>query len=365
MTELYGNLEQLAGLARERSSTRRRELLRRMTGLFAAAPEAYGNREAEQFGDILAMLAREMEMEVRRTLAERLANIPKAPRSLMIQLANDQIEVAEPVLASSLALTDGDLVALARLQSQAHLKVIATRRVVSQTVADALILHGQDEVLATLAANDGAELSRGALEVMVDRARCADVLHEPLINRAGLPIDLLNALFFSVSSSLKRVIARRMSEIDPGDVDQAIRDTERRLRQRAVARDSQQLDVDAYVAKLARSGPVTESLLVSLVKQRRYAETAMVFAKLAGIDLATARRVLNDTNAEALSIACRACRFDRQTFATLAVERPDDQRPGEEVRDLIELYHRVPVEAAERVMRFWRLRVHAAIGMAA
>lgn len=365
MSELHVNLAQLVDLARERSSSKRRELLRRMTDLFVAAPESYGEREADQFGDIVTQLAHEMEMEVRRTLAHRLAKIPNAPRNVMLDLANDEIEVAEPVLASSLALTEQDLVALARLKSQAHLRVMAQRPLLSETVSDALADRGDDDVLATLAANEGAMLSRPALEKMTDRAQRAEVLHEPLVRRAGLPLDLLNALFFTVSSSLKREIAKRMSDVDPTLVEQAIRDTEKRLQHCAVAGDPEQLSAEAYVAKLARSGPVTESLLVSLVRQKRHAETAMVFARLSGLDLSTARRVLDDPHAEALAIACRACRFARQTFSTLTLERNGVMRPASEARELLDLYGKLSVDAADRVMRFWRLRLHAAAGMAA
>jgi uncharacterized protein (DUF2336 family) len=365
MSELHVNLAQLVDLARERSSARRRELLRRMTDLFVAEPESYGEREAEQFGDIVTMLAHEMEMEVRRTLAHRLARIPNAPRNVMLDLANDQIEVAEPVLASSLALTEADLVALARLKSQAHLRVIAGRVIVGESLADALVSRGDDEVLAKLAGNSGAALSRRALETMTSRAGQAEILHEPLIRRAGLPLDLLNALFFKVSSSLKREIVRRMGDVDPALVDQAVQETEKRLQRIAVARDPEQLSAEAYVAKLARSGPVTESLLVSLARQRRFAESAMVFARLAGLDLSTARRILNDPHAEALAIACRACRFARQTFATLALERDHEMRTGVEAREMLDLYGKLTVEAADRVMRFWRMRVDAAVGMAA
>lgn len=365
MSDLHVNLTQLVELARERSSTRRRELLRRMTDLFVSAPESYGERENEQFGEIVTMLAHEMEMSVRRDLAERLSTIPNAPRKVMVDLANDEIEVAEPVLASSLSLTEQDLVALAKLKSQAHLRVIATRPSLSETVTDVMVKRGDDEVLAALARNERAALSRGALEKMTARAGSAQILHEPLIHRARLPLDLLNALFFKVSASLKREIARRMGDVDPELVDQAIHETEKRLQSSIVARDPEHLSAEAYVAKLARSGPVTETLLASLARQRRFAEAAMVLARLADLDLSTARRILNDPHAEALAIACRACRFSRQTFSTLALERDGELRTASEARSLIDLYGKLTVEAADRVMRFWRLRVHAAVGMAA
>ena len=56
--------------------------------------------------DVLQRLMRDVETTVRRKLAERLAPEPKAPPALIRLLANDEAEVARPVLAASEALQD-------------------------------------------------------------------------------------------------------------------------------------------------------------------------------------------------------------------------------------------------------------------
>ena len=352
----HNNLTRLVDLAREPSSEKRRELLREMTDLFMAGPESYSEKENNQFGQILGTVAREMEMEVRQNLAARLANVPNAPRSLIVQLASDEISVAGPVLARSKVLQDHDLIAVAKLKSQDHLHAIAGRDQVSSAVSDALVERGDDKVLVRLVSNAGAKLSEQAMETLTDKAQTVESLRRPMVTRSDVPPHLLNEMFFAVSAELKRVIMNRMAGLDPAIIDGAIRQTERRMKMRAAAPDPEQAKADAFMAQLAKSGPVTENMLVNLAKQKRIAEVAIVFAKLAGLDLAAAKRVLADPNPEALAIASRACRFDRQTFSTLALSRADETRSLSAAYELLELYDKVPVEAAQRVIRFWRVR---------
>lgn len=355
MLRTYGNLEQLVDLARESSSDKRRELLRRMTDLFANAPDTFGHRESMQFGEILADLAFSMEMEVRYALATRLASIPNAPANLIRRLANDEIVVARPVLTESLALSEADLVALAKLKGQDHLHAMAGRKAIGKALADALVARGGHDVLARLAGNAGADLTPEALETLAERAQSAEVLHFPLVNRAGVPPHLLAGLFFAVSSSLRHTILDTVRGIDPVLIDQAINQTERRLAA-AAGPDALQIEADEICARLAKTGAITESLLVTLARQKRWREMTAVFARLAALDIRTAARVLSDPNPEGLAIAARACRFDRSTFSTLVLERHTGAMSVNETYDLVGLYDRIPPEAAQRVMRFWRIR---------
>ena len=359
MSPPNSNLLRLVDLAREPSSEKRRELLREMTDLFLERPGEYSENETNHFGDILGVVAKDMEMAVRQALAAKLALVPTAPRSLIIQLANDEIDVAKPVLSRSLALRDSDLLALARVKGQNHLRAIAARDVVSEELSDALVERGDDDVLAELAGNEGARLSRRSLETMTDRALTSQALHKPMVSRSDLPPDLLNSMFFAVSSELKRAIMARMQDLDPEIIDSAIRQTERRMKMQTATPDPDQAKADAFMDTLKRSGPVTEAMLVTFAQQKRLGELAIVFAKLADLDLKTARRVLADPNPEALAIVCRACRFDRQTFSTLALSRADEARSVGGAFDLLSLYDKVPPDAAQRVIRFWRVRTGA------
>lgn len=356
MTSTHRNLSALVNLAKEPSSEKRRELLHQMTDLFMEAPASYQDREREQFGDILGTVAREMETAVRQKLAHRLSSEPGAPRNLILQLASDDISVARPVLLNSVTLTDSDLVALAKLKSQDHLRAIAGRETVSTTVSDALVARGDDTVLESLVSNAGAAISRESMEHIVDRAETVESLRRPVVSRTDLPPDLLQGMFFTVSSELKRVIMQRMSSLDPAMIDDAIRQVERRMKVTKTSVDSDQKRAEATILELRKAGPITEGLLVTLAKQKRHDEAAAVFASLAALEIKVVRRLLTDPNPEGLAIAARACRFDRQSFSSMVLNRDGDTRAASDAMSLLQLYDQVPVEAAQRVMRFWRVR---------
>ncbi len=367
MSSSNDNLQTLIDLAREPSSDKRRELLRQMTDLFMEAPAAHSDLARSQFGEILGTIAHEMEMEVRQTLAARLAHVPEAPHALILQLASDEIHVARDILQNSKVLRDQDLVALASLQTQEHLHAIASRETVSATVSDVLVQRGDERVLTAVISNDGAEISRSAMETLTERIETMPALSAPLVSRSDVPADLLNELFFKVTSELRRVIISKMDNIDPVLIDGAIRQTERRIKARATPTDPDEARAMAFLDELARNSTINEGTLVTVARQHRFPETAAVLARLADIDFKTAKRVLSDAaRPESLVIVCRACRFTRETFSTLTFKLKDgsrlahgDQQPVHSVFEIMTLYDKVPVDAAQRVIRFWRMRKSA------
>jgi uncharacterized protein (DUF2336 family) len=350
------NLKRLLDLAKEPSSEKRRELLRDITDIFMDAPAAYSDRESEEFGAIIGTVAHEMEMAVRVNLAAKLASVAEAPRNLILQLANDEIEVAKPVLVRSPVLKDQDLVALAKVKSQDHLAAIAVRPQLSVAVSDALVARGDDTVLENLALNKGAELSRESMETLVQRAELNERLRRPVVTRTDLPPDLLNDMFHVVSSELKRFIMERMDGVDPTLVDLAIRQTERRMKMQVAAPDPEVTKAEAELDKLAKTGGLNEALLVNLSKQKRPVLLACALARVSRIDVKTARKVLADKAPEGLAIVCKANRFDRSTFSTLVLANANGTRSLSETYSLIALYDQVPFDAAQRVIRFWQVR---------
>ena len=71
-------LHKLTELAKEKSSDRRRELLREVTDLFFDAPPAGDSAAQGQFDDILQTLANETAQDARAELADRFADAPFA-----------------------------------------------------------------------------------------------------------------------------------------------------------------------------------------------------------------------------------------------------------------------------------------------
>lgn len=350
----------LLTLAQDESSDKRRQLLREIADLYLEAPADYNAAEAAHFGDIMGRIARDVEMDMRRSLAERLANLPNAPHALVTQLANDEIAVAAPLLARSLVLKDDDLVAIAQQRSQDHLRVVARRPTVSAVVSNALVEHGDENVLEALVLNQGATIARETMETVVQRASAIERLHRPVLERTDLPPDLMNEMFFAVSTSLKEFILSRTADMDPDVLEKMLADAERQTARRVRIAQRAPSSAEQFINDKQAKRQLNEQLLVALLRARQMPEFVVGFARLAEIDLATAKRLVADEGAEGLAIACRAAGFEKATFSTIVLlANPAKTRTVQETNALFALYDRVKLDAAQRVMRFWKVRREA------
>jgi len=354
-------LKQLIEVAREGSAENRSGLLRDITDVFMAAPDRYTSSEMQHFDVILTKITESVEMALRAEIAEKLADIPNAPRNLVRQLAHDEIRVAQPILERSPALSEDDLVRIIRQRTQDHMKAISKRREVPETVAAELVERGDKDVLVALAGNQGARFAPHTITKLVEHSRTIGQLQAPLTGRYDLPPNLLTQMYFFVSSALKREILRRSDLLDPALIDKAIEDNRTRILNQAV--DEAHSDVNSarrFIEGKTRSNTLNETLLKELIENRRSTEFLLAFAHYVGVDPSTAQRICQDKSFESLAIASRAAGLERSTFAKIVfgLQKPsDDQQKSLRVLDL---YLKVPQEAAERVMRFWRVRTEAA-----
>ncbi len=96
MTEA-GNLglEELVKLARDKSRKSRSVLFAAINDLYSGEENFLTEQDRTIMVDIIRRLVGEVEVSVRRTLAERLAERPDAPRDLVVTLANDEIDPSD------------------------------------------------------------------------------------------------------------------------------------------------------------------------------------------------------------------------------------------------------------------------------
>ncbi len=361
MSQETSHLQDLIDLAKEPSSDKRRELMRKLTDVFLDAAPDYSDTERDHFGAILGRVATDMDAAVRRQLAKQFANVPSAPHNLIQRLAADEeFSVAKDVLLKSTVLRDDDLIAIARHSAQDRLEAIAGRHTVSEAVSEAIVEHGDDQVVVKLVSNTAAKLSRSTIRRVVERSETSETLQAPLIMRADVPPDMLQDMFSFVSSELRTKITQQLDSLPPEVIEKAFADAAKEFA--GEVRQVKDADRKAmvYVAEMARRKLLNEALLHQLLRNKQVTEFIHAFARLAEIDVKTAGRIVTACNTEGVAVVCRAMRFDRSTFAAIAFfleERNKDGQKG--TNNILELYDKVTPEAAQRVMRFWRVRKEA------
>jgi uncharacterized protein (DUF2336 family) len=349
-------LQDLIALAHEPSSARRRELLRRVTDLFLANPPASDAAEMAAFDAVMGPLAAGMPTDARIELSGRFAHAATAPHSLAAALARDCIEVALPVLSNAHLLDEGDLLDIVRSQGQAHLRVVSARPGLSEAVSDVIVDRGDDETLGVLIRNDGARLSRRANETMVDRAVSNPELQAAVVDRAALPLDLLNEMFFVVERELRGRILAKNALADPDKVEAALAIARQRMRARLSDEVDGLTEAEAEVDKAAERGRLNPATLIGYMRAGQRAHFIAGLARLCDVESATVQRVIQRRDVELLAVLCRAIDIERAMFLTFAVMVLDSRDAMARAPALGRLYADTPQDAAQRTLRFWRVR---------
>jgi uncharacterized protein (DUF2336 family) len=189
-------------------ANKRADTLRRITDLFMIRAEHYSDAQVEVFDDVIARLAERIESKARAELARRLAPVNRAPIAVIRSLARDQsIDVAEPVLRQSPRLTEDDLLGVAQNQGQDRLLAISQRSTVSEAVSYVLVTRGDQEVVRSVAKNDGAKFSHAGFGKLVERSVGDDELAESVGMRRDIPKEHFQALVAKASEAVAKKLA--------------------------------------------------------------------------------------------------------------------------------------------------------------
>lgn len=378
-----GGPRTLLDLARDGSAGGRRRLAFSMTDLFDEPAEVLTERSRDLAAEILDQLIRAFETKVRRELAERLATKKGVPHSLIVMLANDEIEVARPILLESALLGEADLIAIVRNCGLGHQQTIAMRSPLGEAVCDALVETDNVAVIQTLLKNRQAKIAEPTMAYIVEEAHWVDAYREPLVQRQELKPPLARRLYRLVSAALRSHILEHF-DIDPNELDDALEEVvaepERPRRQKARSEDeplsgpvpplespidSPTVDladaaVDASLAgQLASVQDVTPQLLIKLLRQGEREIFEQCFAELSQLPPTQLHEVLYGPDGKDMAIVCRALDIDKNDFALMLFLCRQNSPGGDvedprEVAQLIEYFGQLPLEAAKTQLRKWQ-----------
>lgn len=361
MRERVQDLNDLLKLALDRSSESRAALIAALGDLFSETGAALTERERALMTEILRKLIHDCEMAVRRVVSERLAKAPDPPHDLLLTLANDQIEVAEPVLRQAGILRDVELIEIVRHRTQQHQLAIAVRRSLSEQVADALVETGDGDVVKTLLENRDARISEATMAYLAEESRRVDTYQEPLVKRKDLSPALAERIYQWTSAALRAYILDHF-DVHPTDLDDQLEGVARALsrdpkehRQGPEAKDP----AGVLAQHLTGRGEITPELLVQVLRQGEIALFEALFGELVGLKGPRLRRILYDPGGEGLTVACRALELPKPSFATIFLLSRRAQTAGRvldprKLSQALILFDRVDSKSALEVLKHWR-----------
>lgn len=356
MQEALSHFSKLAALAKQTTSEERRELLRTVSDALAESAQSPDCKSFGELDDLLATVAADYSVEIRAELAELVASSSHFVRATE-QFALDDIKVAEPILTRSRILNDATLLKVIGTHSQRHMMAVTRRPDISPAISKALVESGNDDVVVSLLANEGAQIEYETFERLAKRAETSSALQFPFVRRKDAPLELLNDLYTKVEAGIRREIVQKFQSVSPEELEKAFA----RSRQRVSSKNTEIIqDYGAATHRidaLVRSGNLSAASLIPLLREGPQSRTAFIiaFARLTDIELEFSHRIVTAHDLDTIALLCRGAGFERAIYITLAValKKPEDRM---DIEQLGHMYEDVPVLAAQRAIRFWKVR---------
>ena len=339
------------------SSEERRALLRRATEALSQPAHAVTDAEFGELDELLSEVAEEYSLAVRIEFARLVAASVGRFCGTASRFALDEIEVAAPVLRQS-QLPDETLLKVVREKSQAHMMAVTKRAVLSPALSHALVERGDDAVVGSLLENKGAAIAEATFDMVAKRAETAPALHGPLVGRQDVPLDLLHGLYQKCETALRREIMDKFQSVDPGELEKAFQRSRSRITENYASVPGDMSASRKRLANLHAMGPVKPQILPGILREGPSARTLfkLALAELVDVDFGVVDRAVEACDLDTLALLCRGARFDRALFVTLAVGLDQTAQGLSAAEQFGALYESVPAEAAQRALRFWKVR---------
>jgi len=199
----------------EGSHSEREHLFRNTAELFSYVSDRCDDEQVAQYDEVLCQLAEYVEIEARAHVAGLLAPLDRAPGTVVVKLANDDIEVARPLLQFSKVLSDDDLIDIIANQSEGHREAIASRHSVAERVGEAIVDHGETRSVVRLVRNVNADLQKGTLEKLVERAAKDVEIAADLRGRTDIDWASLRGQIDDAASKVLETLGELDRGVDP------------------------------------------------------------------------------------------------------------------------------------------------------
>ncbi len=242
---------------------------------------------------IMALLAKDAEVLVRRAMAVTLKNSPNLPRNVALKLAQDVESVALPVLQSSPVFTNNDLIELVLNSSESKQVAIAGRDKLVSEVTSAIAEHGCRDAVVTMAANDGATISEFGFSKTIERFKTDPEVHGALISREWIPPQIAEKMVSLVSGQLFDLLVNN-HELPPQLAIELASGARERATLDLVEQAGRSSNVQRFVQQLNMNNRLTPSMVMRGLCLGHMTFVEWAVAELAGIPHSKAWLMLHD-----------------------------------------------------------------------
>jgi uncharacterized protein (DUF2336 family) len=342
------------------SDEHRVEMLTRITDLFLAGANRYSDVQINLFDEVMTKLTSAIEAKARARLSVKLAGTANAPAGVIRKLAaDDDIEVARPVLKNSRRLTDADLLANARVKGQPHLLAISERKTLSEAVTDVLVMRGDRQVAHSVVRNAGARFSDAGFRVLVRRSAS----DESLAVQVGARGDLPRQHFLSLLEQASATVRTRLAMENPrasAAVQNVLTEVVGGIRTETRRASDGYANAREEVQALRRANRLNESEVYRFAREGKFEQTAIALSYMCGIELDAVEHGLQEQGHEIVLILAKIAGFSSTgAKALLLLKTADRGISAQDLDHALRSYEQLQTSTAQRVLGFYRTRIQA------
>ncbi len=274
------------------------------------------SREKKIVDEILWFIARDTAVMVRRALAVTLKNSKNLPYEIAQKLIKDVDTVAVPVLTFSPVLGEGDLLEILRSKAASKMMAISKRSHIGGDLVKAIVRFGDSRVIASVAANDGAEIGAELGSQMLDVYHDNDLIKENFISRRELPVLVVEKLLTMVSSEA----AKRLYQNHEVPLEIAVEIATQSRERASVDFISQSWishDLRSLIKRLDSEDRLTNTLIIraACCGQMQFCEQAL--AQKSGISIYKSALMMHDSGPFGLKALSTQAGLNGRDFAIL------------------------------------------------
>ena len=223
-------------------------------------------------------------------------------------------------------------------------------------VTDELVTRGDQEVVKSVAGNNGARFSDFGFLHMIKRAEGDSILAEQLGLRKDIPRHVFQQLIAKATSDVKKRLERERPDMAQ-QIQSSVTDLAGELQSKFGPVSRSHFVAKRVVSTQHRQGNLNESSISSYAVSHRLEEVTIGLSLLCSLPGDVIERALLDRNRETLLILCKALDFSWDTtMALLFLGAKDHRITANELRDLENEYSRLNIETSRSVLEFYQSR---------
>jgi uncharacterized protein (DUF2336 family) len=315
----------------------------------------FSEEQIRIFGDVITRLADEIEEAVRAELSQRLAHSNNAPSKVVQMLAfDDAIEVAGPVLQFSPRLDVKSLIANIRCKSQPHLLAISRRVSVPVELTDELVTRGDQEVMQSVVANDGARFSDFGFRQMIKRAETDAVLAEQVGLRKEIPPVMFRQLIAKASGDVRRRLERERPEL-AAEIQASVKNAAGQLYSNFGPGQQSYLALKQGLADAHKAGRLSEKSILGFALAHKFEEAVIGLSLLCKLPLDVVEQMLVTNKRDMILVTSKAIEFSWETAMALLFLGAENHRISlGELDDLKAEFKRADVRMSRGILEVYQ-----------